>query len=67
MHKTMLLLALTGLTLAGCTPPPPRTATPNFDTPGWTGRSYVVGSQNTVNGSAAGTYYLQKWGVAPGR
>ena len=31
-------------------------------TPGWTGRTVVVGSTSTVAGDAQATYLQQKWG-----
>ena len=32
-------------------------------TPGWTGRTQVVGNNSTVAGNDAATYLQQKWGV----
>jgi hypothetical protein len=36
-------------------------------TPGWTGRTVVVGSNSTVGGDAAATEMQQKWQLGPSR
>ena len=38
-------------------------AAQNANTPGWTGRSVVIGSSSTVGGNAEATYEQQKWGI----
>jgi hypothetical protein len=35
----------------------------NDSTPGWTGRTQVIGNNSTIAGDAAATYDQQKWGV----
>jgi hypothetical protein len=37
------------------------------NTPGWTGRTAVVGSTSTIAGDAAATEQQQKWPVGRGR
>jgi hypothetical protein len=37
----------------------------DLNTPGWTGRTLIVGSRSTVAGDAQATYLQQKWGVSP--
>ncbi|WP_428492551.1 hypothetical protein [Rhodopila sp.] len=52
--------------LGACSVPPtvdPNQAAQNANTPGWTGRTFVVGSSSTVGGNAEATYIQQKWGV----
>jgi hypothetical protein len=50
--------------LAGCAPETgATTASAGPDTPGWTGRTMVVGSSSTIAGAAEATYIAQKWGV----
>jgi hypothetical protein len=39
----------------------------NPDTPGWTGRTLVMGSHSTVAGDAAATEQQQKWPFNPSR
>jgi len=62
MINMRLFLAIALLTLAGCgmtqqTDP----ATQNASTPGWTGRTVVIGANSTVAGDARATYEQQKW------
>jgi len=40
---------------------------PDASTPGWTGRTVVVGSSSTVGGAAAATEMQQKWQLGPSR
>jgi hypothetical protein len=50
--------------LGACTvPPPPDQGAQNDTVPGWTGRTFVVGSSSTVAGNAEATYLQQKWGI----
>ena len=49
--------------LAGCAPAPADTANAGPNTPGWTGRTVVVGSNSTINGDQQATYWAQKWGI----
>ncbi len=52
--------------LGACTvpaPPNPDQAAQNNTVPGWTGRTFVLGSSSTVAGNAEATYEQQKWGV----
>jgi hypothetical protein len=54
------------MALAACSAPAPVSAdqaAQNADKPGWTGRTFVVGSNSTVAGDAGATYIQQKWGV----
>ncbi len=49
--------------LAGCAPAAPDTAGIGPNTPGWTGRTVVVGSNSTINGNLQATEWAQKWGI----
>jgi hypothetical protein len=52
--------------LGGCSAPAnidAAQAAKDANTPGWTGRTFVVGSTSTVAGNAEATYLQQKWGV----
>lgn len=60
MFSTAALLALGACTAPGQTGD--RQAL-NGNTPGWTGRTFVVGSNSTVAGDAAATELQQKWGI----
>ena len=40
---------------------------PNASTPGWTGRTVVIGSNSTVAGNAEATEQQQKWQLGPTR
>jgi hypothetical protein len=54
------------MVLAACSAPAPvssEQAAQNADKPGWTGRTFVVGSTSTIAGDAGATYIQQKWGV----
>ena len=42
-------------------------AAPTSATPGWTGRTVVVGSNSTIAGNAVATYQQQKWQLGPTR
>jgi hypothetical protein len=56
--------------LAACSAPPgvdAAQAEKNANTPGWTGRTFVVGSTSTVAGDAQATYEQQKWQLGKGR
>jgi hypothetical protein len=53
--------------LAGCVQSPPGSAGLGSDTPGWTGRTVVVGTSSTVGGDAEATYWAQKWGIGRSR
>jgi hypothetical protein len=56
-------------TLAGCagTQTTAGAGVPDASTPGWTGRTVVVGSNSTVGGVAAATEMQQKWQLGPSR
>jgi uncharacterized lipoprotein YajG len=61
-QQSVLLTSL--LLLAGCAMSQstgPMAQTP--DTPGWTGRTIVVGNNSTVAGDAAATDNQQKWAL----
>ncbi len=49
--------------LAGCTQTSPDTANAGAHTPGWTGRTVVVGTNSTINDDLQATYWAQKWGI----
>ncbi len=56
-------LLLCATLLAGCaTTTPPQTA--NADTPGYTGRTVLIGNNSTLAGDAEATYRQQKWGMS---
>lgn len=38
----------------------------NDHTPGWTGRTLVIGTSSTIAGAAAATYNEQKWQLQRG-
>ena len=40
---------------------------PDTSTPGWTGATFVVGSNSTVASNASATYMQQKWQLTPSR
>jgi len=44
-----------------------REAAPTSATPGWTGRTVVVGSSSTIAGDAVATEQQQKWQLGPTR
>lgn len=49
--------------LAGCVQAPAGTAAAGPNTPGWTGRTVVVGSNSTISDDQQATYWAQKWGI----
>ncbi len=49
--------------LAGCALAPPDTANVGPNTPGWTGRTVVVGRNSTSTAALQATYWAKKWGV----
>ena len=49
--------------LTACTPVSPDTVGSGPNTPGWTGRTVVVGSNSTINGNLQATEWAQKWGI----
>jgi hypothetical protein len=59
MFRTLAFMLLAAEFLSGCSAPPVGDAGPN--TPGWTGRSVVLGSTSTIAGDAQATYDQQKW------
>ena len=66
MTRSIVSTAALLATLGACSAPPtvdPSQAAQNANTPGWTGRTFVVGSSSTVAGNAQATYEQQKWGV----
>jgi hypothetical protein len=56
---------LLGLLVSGCVQATGQTAGPG--TPGWTGRSVIVGNKSTITGDAAATENQQKWPLGRGR
>jgi hypothetical protein len=72
MTMMMRSVFATGLLigLAACSVPAspgPGEAELNASTPGWTGRTFVVGSSSTVAGDADATFLQQKWGIGRDR
>jgi hypothetical protein len=66
MTRFILVGASVLVVLGACTVPPtpnPDQAAENAKLPGWTGRTFVMGSSSTVAGNADATYIQQKWGV----
>jgi len=60
------LLAI--VALGGCAQnPPPGANAINANTPGWTGRTVVVGNNSTIAGDAGATEQQQKWPLGRGR
>jgi hypothetical protein len=58
------------IALAACSPAPnvdAAQAAQNATQPGWTGRTFVVGSTSSVAGDADATYLQQKWGIGRDR
>jgi hypothetical protein len=54
--------------LGGCTQSPAAsTVAVNPNTPGWTGRTIVVGNNSTIAGDAVATEQQQKWPLGRGR
>jgi hypothetical protein len=49
--------------LAGCAQVSSGTANAGPNTPGWTGRTVVVGSNSTINDDLQATEWAQKWGI----
>jgi hypothetical protein len=73
MTKTMcsiLSAASLLVTLGACAAPldvSAEQAAQNAKIPGWTGRTFVVGSNSTIAGDAVATYDQQKWQLGRGR
>jgi hypothetical protein len=68
MSRTLLILAvpfLAALGLGGCTAPGDMSAA-GPGTPGWTGRTAVIGNTSTVAGDAGATEQQQKWPLGRG-
>ena len=53
--------------LTGCVQGRMDTASAGPNTPGWTGRTVVVGNASTINGDAQATWWAQKWGIGRDR
>jgi hypothetical protein len=64
LSATSLVVALGGCSTTRINGSSDQTAL-DTNTPGWTGRTLVVGSHSTVAGDAQATYLQQKWGVSP--
>jgi hypothetical protein len=58
------LCALLLLAIASCAQTPSSQAVAP-GTPGYTGRTVVIGNNSTVAGNAEATYLQQKWGYGP--
>ncbi len=63
MHRFAWPIVVATLSLAGCAQTPSGTADAGPNTPGWTGRTVVVGTNSTVAGDAQATDWSQKWGI----
>ena len=66
MTRSIVSAASLLAALGGCSIPRSGDAsqtTMNANTPGWTGRTFVIGSTSTVAGDAEATYEQQKWGI----
>jgi hypothetical protein len=66
--RSILSIVALAIALGACSAPPnvsPDQAAQNANKPGWTGSTFVVGSNSTIAGNQTATYYQQKWG--PGR
>jgi hypothetical protein len=62
-----IALVSAAVALAGCAQTPPDQASAGPHTPGWTGRTVVVGSNSSINDDLQATYWSQKWGVGQRR
>jgi hypothetical protein len=62
--RLILVAASTVFSLSACTAPG---GDGTAATPGWTGRSVVVGSTSTIAGNAIATEQQQKWPIGRGR
>ena len=67
MTRSLLVVGPMLSILAGCAASEPNQTVMNPNTPGWTGRTVVMGSTSTVAGDAAATELQQKWGVGQQR
>ncbi len=66
MSLTLSLL----IALGACSAPvsyTPEQSAQNAKTPGWTGRTFVIGSNSTIVGDAVATEMQQKWQLDRGR
>jgi hypothetical protein len=63
---SMFAISAVGL-LAACAQTTPDLAKAGPDTPGWTGRTIVVGSNSSINDDLQATYWAQKWGIGQRR
>jgi hypothetical protein len=62
--RSILSTAALLIALAACSVPAASDqAAQNASTPGWTGRTFVVGSNSTIAGDAVATYNQQKWPI----
>jgi len=53
--------------LAGCGGNQTTAGVADKSTPGWTGSTFVVGSNSTIAGNAVATDMQQKWQITPSR
>ena len=69
MMRSILPAWLLVFALGGCGVPniDANQAEQNAKLPGWTGRTFVVGSSSTIAGDADATYQQQKWQYGRGR
>jgi hypothetical protein len=63
---SIVVVSAVGL-LVGCAQTPPDMAKVGPDTPGWTGRTMIVGSNSSINDDLQTTYWAQKWGIGRDR
>ena len=69
MMRSILPAVALLLALGACSVPTvsPEQAAQNAHLPGWTGSTFVVGSNSSVAGDAEATYQQQKWPISRGR
>jgi hypothetical protein len=70
MMRSILSAGSLLLALGACSAPgnvDAEQAARNANTPGWTGRTFVIGSTSTLAGNATATYDQQKWQLGRGR
>ena len=65
LMSTMIVVSSVGV-LAGCAAPPDA-ANAGPHSPGWTGRTVVVGNNSTVADNKDATYWTQVWPIGPRR
>ena len=69
MMRSILPAIALSIALGACGVPTisPEQAAQNAHVPGWTGSTFVAGSNSTVAGDAEATYQQQKWPMGRSR